>query len=583
MEGKTNPWLVLCLLFLYFSLNPCVSSGADTISINQSLYGDKTIVSGGGVFELGFFNPAVLGDDENLVLRNGPNSMSYLWQSFDFPTDTWLPGMKIRFDKKTHHSQLLTSWKNSKDPAPGLFSLNLDPDGSNSYILLWNRSEQYWTSGPWDWERKFFSLVPEMRLNNIHHFSHVNFVNHENESYFTYTLYNSSTISRFILDFSGQVMQLSWMESTQKWISFWSEPRQQCEVYAFCGAFGSCNEKALLSVAAHMGLNATLVNGKSDKVRVNPNMALPEHPKTLVAGSIKECESACLKNCSCTAYTYESNGCTESAGLLLFALMMLVLFSQKKRTNEAAKGKKQFHTEGNTIGTIQHVNHVRLRGFCSEGMRKSLVYDYMSNGSLDTHLFHEEDWNVVDWETRDCIIDCDIKPENILLDAEFYPKVADFGLAKLVGRDFSRVLTTMRGTRGYLAPEWIAGVAITTKVDVYSYGMMLFEFVSGRRNSEQTTNGKVQFFPTWVASIVTQGGDVLSLLDPRLHGNNANIDEISRICKVACWCIQDDETRRPSMGQVVQIREGACGSELAPNPQISSSVYGQPGAHSFLH
>ncbi|KAF3327817.1 G-type lectin S-receptor-like serine/threonine-protein kinase [Carex littledalei] len=80
-------------------------------------------------------------------------------------------------------------------------------------------------------------------------------------------------------------------------------------------------------------------------------------------------------------------------------------------------------------------------------------------------------------ECRDCIIHCDIKPGNILLDANFCPKVADFGMAKLLGRDFSRALTTMRGTIGYLGPEWICGRPITKKTDVYSFGMVLFEII----------------------------------------------------------------------------------------------------------
>ena len=84
---------------------------------------------------------------------------------------------------------------------------------------------------------------------------------------------------------------------------------------------------------------------------------------------------------------------------------------------------------------------------------------------------------------------------------------------------------------------------------------MLFEFVSGRRNTEQFANGKVKFFPSWAASIIIEGGDVLALLDPNLEGD-ADVEELTRVCRVACWCIQDDETRRPSMGQVVQILEG---------------------------
>uniref|UniRef100_A0A452Z4C5 Protein kinase domain-containing protein n=1 Tax=Aegilops tauschii subsp. strangulata TaxID=200361 RepID=A0A452Z4C5_AEGTS len=250
------------------------------------------------------------------------------------------------------------------------------------------------------------------------------------------------------------------------------------------------------------------------------------------------------------------------------------------------QGEKQFRAEVSTLGTIQHVNLIRMLGFCSDGGdRKLLVYDYMPNGSLDRHLFRKT-FYVLSWQVRyqvtlgvakglaylhdkcrDCIIHCDVKPENILLDASFGPKVADFGLAKLVGRDFSRVLTTMRGTVGYLAPEWISGEAITAKADVFSYGMMLFEIVSGRRNIEQGERRSVvsaaadaeehpttTFFPLLVARKLAEG-DVMTLLDPELEGD-ANAEEMRRVCKVACWCIQRDVDTRPAMGEVVQVLEG---------------------------
>ncbi|XXG70310.1 hypothetical protein AAC387_Pa06g3098 [Persea americana] len=173
-----------------------------------------------------------------------------------------------------------------------------------------------------------------------------------------------------------------------------------------------------------------------------------------------------------------------------------------KKLEGLAQGEKQFRAEVSTIGAIQHINLIRLRGFCFQGKNKLLVYDYMPNNSLDSQLFHKNA-QTIDWKIRyqialgiarglaylhencrDCIIHYDIKPENLLLDAAFCPKLADFGMAKLTGREFSRVLTSMRGTIGYLAPEWISGVAITPKADVYSYGIMLFEIISGKRNAE---------------------------------------------------------------------------------------------------
>ncbi|XP_010518751.1 PREDICTED: G-type lectin S-receptor-like serine/threonine-protein kinase At2g19130 isoform X2 [Tarenaya hassleriana] len=657
---------------------------------------------------------AVLLDDGNFVLRDGPNpSASVLWQSFDHPSHTWLPGVKIRLDKRSRKSQRLTSWKNLEDPSPGLFSLELDPDGSNSYIILWNRSKSFWSSGSWNDQSKIFSGVPEMRLNYIYNFS---FESNANESYFTYSLYDASIISRFVMDISGQIKQFTWLNNNKQWNLFWSQPRQQCEVHAYCGSFGICGEKSQPFCQCVHGfrpasqgdwdlkdysggcirntelqcLNATRNSRKNDFLPLQ-NMKLAADPEKMATSSLSLCASTCITNCSCKAYAFDHNNCSIWIGdvlnlqqldednsksqtfylrlatsdipvgssnkskndkatiigailgslgitaLLSFVLTVVLVrrrrrmearkategtlvafcyrdlqtatknFSDKlggggfgsvfkgtlpdssaiavKKLESISQGEKQFRTEVSTIGTIQHVNLVRLRGFCSEGNTKLLVYDHMLNGSLDFHLFNQMELKTLDWKTRyqialgtarglaylhdecrDCIIHCDIKPENILLDAQFCPKVADFGLAKLVGRDFSRVLTTMRGTRGYLAPEWISGVAITAKADVYSYGMMLFEFVSGRRNTEQSGDGKVNFFPSWAATVLTGGGDVLSLLDPRLDGN-ADAEELSRICKVACWCIQDDENHRPTMSQVVQIIEGVLDVNPPPFPR----------------
>ncbi|GAU46567.1 hypothetical protein TSUD_272060 [Trifolium subterraneum] len=106
---------------------------------------------------------AVLLDSGNLILSNTPNASESeaLWQSFDFPTNTWLPGGKIKLNKITKKPTNLTAWKNSEDPATGIFSLELDPNGTNSYFMLWNKTQQYWTSSTWNGQK--FSLVPEMR------------------------------------------------------------------------------------------------------------------------------------------------------------------------------------------------------------------------------------------------------------------------------------------------------------------------------------------------------------------------------------------------------------------------------------
>ncbi|XP_030955430.1 G-type lectin S-receptor-like serine/threonine-protein kinase At2g19130 [Quercus lobata] len=253
-----------------------------------------------------------------------------------------------------------------------------------------------------------------------------------------------------------------------------------------------------------------------------------------------------------------------------------------KKIRSLEQGDKQFHAEISTIGAIQHVNLLRLRGFCVEVSKRFLVYDFMPKGSPESHLFQKVS-RILDWKTRyhiaigiakglaylhencrDCIIHFDIKPENILLDEEYNTKVADFGLAKIIGRDFSRVLTTMRGTRAYLAPKWISGEAVTPKVDVFSYGKLLFEILSGRRNINMLDDEICNYFPARVAIAINKGEDLLTLVDDKLEGI-ANMVELTRACKVACCCIQDNPRDRPTMGQVIKILEGVMQVDM---PQV---------------
>ncbi|KAL3715140.1 hypothetical protein ACJRO7_006952 [Eucalyptus globulus] len=161
---------------------------------------------------------------------------------------------------------------------------------------------------------------------------------------------------------------------------------------------------------------------------------------------------------------------------------------------------KSFRAEVEIIGNIHHVNLVRLLRLCTEKFHRLLVIEYMPNGSLDRWIFRKsEGLFVLDWKSRrkiiydiakglnyphqECkwkIVHMDIKPQNILLDENFNAKVADFGLSKLLDRDQSQAMTTMRGTPGYLALEWLSAT-ITEKVDVYSFGVVVLEIICGRK------------------------------------------------------------------------------------------------------
>ncbi|XP_047052792.1 serine/threonine-protein kinase-like protein CR4 isoform X1 [Lolium rigidum] len=247
--------------------------------------------------------------------------------------------------------------------------------------------------------------------------------------------------------------------------------------------------------------------------------------------------------------------------------------------NSNCKGE-DFISEVSTIGRIHHVNVVDLLGFCSEEMRRALVYEYMPRGSLDKYIFSAEktfSWDKlneialgiargINYLHQGCemqILHFDIKPHNILLDSNFVPKVADFGLAKLYPRGNSLVpLSALRGTIGYIAPEMISrsfGV-ISSKSDVYSFGMLLLEMAGGRRNADpNVANSSQSYYPSWVYDQLT-GQEVgeISLVD--------NMHELEKkLCIVGLWCIQMRSQDRPTMSEVIEMLEGGIDSLQMPS------------------
>ncbi|XP_024528714.1 probable receptor-like protein kinase At5g20050 isoform X2 [Selaginella moellendorffii] len=267
----------------------------------------------------------------------------------------------------------------------------------------------------------------------------------------------------------------------------------------------------------------------------------------------------------------------------------------KKLDYSGTQGAKQFVTEIAGIGGISHVNIVKLCGFCIEGATQwLLVYEFMPNGSLDKWLFEQTSENLwLSWqqridialgmaqglvylheECREPILHLDIKPQNILLDTEFVAKVADFGMAKLLeNRNETQVMTTMRGTPGYMAPEWLTHFMATKRCDVYSYGKVLLELIGGRRNidlskavnsGDNTQPDESWYFPTWVVNQVEKG-NFLEVIDERVRASaSENYHQAKKMVHLALWCIQDNADARPSMRTIVEVLQGHLDLGSAP-------------------
>ncbi|XP_042985332.1 receptor-like serine/threonine-protein kinase SD1-6 isoform X1 [Carya illinoinensis] len=279
---------------------------------------------------------AALLDDGNFVLRDRSDLSTIFWESFDHPTDTSLPGVKLGIDKAGKLPKQLISWKNSEDPSPGLFSYRLDPNGSSKYILEWNRSQVYWSSGVWN--GKSFGNFPEIRTNDIFNSS---FVSNENETYFNYSVYNSSLMTLFFINYTGQIQQFAWLSFVVlPLIPVWTRPESLSDVYALCGPFGIYRDNTSNPCDCPLGfepfsdietrlndwsggclrkrpLQCENRNAKKDWFLKISSMKLPVNSKAYLAMSARRCELACMNNCSCTAYAHNSSGCMIWKGALL--------------------------------------------------------------------------------------------------------------------------------------------------------------------------------------------------------------------------------------------------------------------------
>ncbi|XP_051203331.1 G-type lectin S-receptor-like serine/threonine-protein kinase At5g24080 [Lolium perenne] len=278
-----------------------------------------------------------------------------------------------------------------------------------------------------------------------------------------------------------------------------------------------------------------------------------------------------------------------------------------KQLHGVGGGEAEFWAEVTIIARMHHLNLVRMWGFCADKDQRMLVYEYVPNGSLDKYLFSSssappsagdgggaegeesssvaasEGKPILDLHTRyrialgvaraiaylheEClewVLHCDIKPENILLEDDFCPKVSDFGLSKLTSKKEKVTMSRIRGTRGYMAPEWVIHrEPITAKADVYSFGMVLLEIVSGRRNygfRQDSVGSEDWYFPKWAYEKVYVERRIEDIMDPRIlqhvDDDAESVATVERMVKTAMWCLQDRAEMRPSMGKVAKMLEG---------------------------
>ncbi|XP_040998337.1 probable serine/threonine-protein kinase PBL17 [Juglans microcarpa x Juglans regia] len=244
----------------------------------------------------------------------------------------------------------------------------------------------------------------------------------------------------------------------------------------------------------------------------------------------------------------------------------------KELNREGFQGDREWLAEVNYLGQLRHSNLVKLIGYCCEDEHRLLVYEYMASGNLETHLFRRVG-STLNWSRRMKIaldaakglaflhgaerpvIYRDFKTSNILLDADFNAKLSDFGLAKdgPMG-DQTHVSTRVMGTYGYAAPEYVMTGHLTSRSDVYGFGVVLLELLIGRRALDKSRPSREHNLVEWARPLLNHNKKLLRILDPRLEGQYS-VKAVMKVAHLAYQCLSQNPKGRPLMSHVVGILE----------------------------
>ncbi|OMO96183.1 hypothetical protein CCACVL1_05051 [Corchorus capsularis] len=260
----------------------------------------------------------------------------------------------------------------------------------------------------------------------------------------------------------------------------------------------------------------------------------------------------------------------------------------------SGKGLTEFKSEIAVLTKVRHRHLVALLGYCLDGNEKLLVYEYMPQGTLSRHIFNwaEEGLKPMEWTKRLTIaldvargveylhglahqsfIHRDLKPSNILLGDDMRAKVADFGLVRLAPEGKGSIETRIAGTFGYLAPEYAVTGRVTTKVDVFSFGVILMELITGRRALDESQPEESMHLVTWFKRMHLNKDTFRKAIDPTIDLNEETLASISTVAELAGHCCAREPYQRPDMGHAVNVLSSLV--ELwKPSDQFSEDIYG---------
>ncbi|KAF9609263.1 hypothetical protein IFM89_014457 [Coptis chinensis] len=602
-------------------------------------------------------------DTGNLVIREEADydPRDYLYQSFDHPTDTLLPGMKFGWDLRKGENIFLTSWKNAEDPSPGEYSFNIDPHGFPQ-IFLYKGLVPIYRSGSWNGVQ--FSGVSGMTQSYTFNFR---FVSNQDEIFYSYTLKNESIYSRAVMNYSGVVERYTWLDTDQKWNLYWYVPRDQCDTYMECGVYGICDMNALPFCKCLNGYvpkdpqNWYLNDGssgclkdigyeckKNDGFLKYTKMKIPDTSQAFVNinMTLKECEDKCRSNCSCKAFashqiTNGGTGCViwvdnfkdlrqfPQGGQDLF-----VRVGASQVENDAKEKRREM-----MLATLVVISTCILIGASVYFIWKKNILKFVPKRPTEETVHREKiqeapPFDAVKQTTRS--YSNEKKSDIELLQLDFHTlttatqnfsdvnKLGEGGfgsvykgtledgqeiavkrlsmtsgqgcvefkneavlIAKLQHRNLVRLLGCCIQENekvGYMAPEYAMDGHFSIKSDVFSFGVLVLEIISGKKNrgfyhSSEQLNLLGYAWRLW------RGGRGLELTDETMEDTCTPI-EILRCIQVGLLCVQERAEDRPTMSSAVLMLS----SDLAMLPQpkqpgfcLVSNTPSEKGSSSSKH
>uniref|UniRef100_A0A2N9FA80 Receptor-like serine/threonine-protein kinase n=1 Tax=Fagus sylvatica TaxID=28930 RepID=A0A2N9FA80_FAGSY len=579
-------------------------------------------------------NPIVqLLDSGNLVVRDEKEQHpeNYLWQSFDYPCDTLLQGMKLGWDSRIGLEWRLSAWKSPDDPSPGELTYGIERHNYAEKVMK-KGSKKYFRTGLWN--GNYFSGVPALKANPV--FNYI-FVSNKDEVYYTFHMINKSVISILVLNQTNNLLErFIWVEAEKKWSMYTYVPKDSCDTYNLCGVYGNCiigESPVCQCLEGFKPKSSETWNPNEwskgcvrkrqlscqDKDKIGfvkfVGIKLPDTTNSWMNGSmnLEECRVKCLNNCSCTAYSNSNisdggSGCIIWYGDLIDIRQISAneqeLYIRMSASDiEAKKGHKMKLAVVVVAATLAVVFGMLLIGFyiCrsrtnlkghqnNEGQMEDLELPFLDlstiagatdnfaiNNKLGEGGFGSVYKGVLEDEQEIAVkrlsrssgqglnefknevrLIAKLQHRNLVKLLAYY-----FGMARTFGGDQSEGSTNrVVGTYGYMAPEYAFNGHFSTKSDVFSFGILLLEIISGKKC-------RAFFHPNHSHNLIGHAwilwneGRPLELVDECL-GNSCTLSEVLRCIHLSLLCVQHRPEDRPSMSSVVVV----LGSESAlPQPK----------------